>query len=304
MTNPYRAMCEELVTAVDLLCGSGDSPGQPGSRLILTVHVEALDELANRARALLAQPVAEGPTDEALLDLADDSDLDRFEGERSYPDGTVIKEGCWEAWDHQLLAFARAVLARWGHPTFQPPADGEVGELVELQWPASVAQGCHEAAAEAESGSPLQQLLVSAGDLLERIRPAAAPVAVLPDDALIIEPAEHTLLVPVAQPVPVSERLPEPSVKVLAYYFNALGNGRTICAIWVPAKTRSDEGDLDAEDFLEYDEEGDKYYWPEGWYEAIENWDELGWAKVYEGEIVYWQPLPKWPANALPTPTQ
>jgi hypothetical protein len=91
---------------------------------------------------------------------------------------------------------------------------------------------------------------------------------------------------------------------VLAYYFNALGNGRTICAIWVPAKSRSDEGDLDADDFLEYDEEGDKYYWPEGWYEAIENWDELGWAKVYEGEIAYWQPLPKWPANAhaLPTP--
>ena len=40
-------------------------------------------------------------------------------------------------------------------------------------------------------------------------RPAAAPVPVLPDDALIIEPAEHTLLVPVAQPVPVSERWPE-----------------------------------------------------------------------------------------------
>ena len=109
---------------------------------------------------------------------------------------------------------------------------------------------------------------------------------------------------PTPQPVAVSERLPGPNVKVLAYYFNALGNGRTICAVWVPAKSRSDEGDLDADDFLEYDEEGDKYYWPEGWYEAIENWDELGWAKVYEGEIVYWQPLPKWPAdaNALPTP--
>ena len=109
---------------------------------------------------------------------------------------------------------------------------------------------------------------------------------------------------PVAQrhpePVPVSERLPEPGTKVLAHYFNALGKGRTICAIWVPAKSRSDEGDLDADDFLEYDEEGDKYYWPEGWYEAIENWEELGWVKVYEGEVVYWQPLPKWPALPLP----
>ena len=107
---------------------------------------------------------------------------------------------------------------------------------------------------------------------------------------------------PAIQPVSVSERLPEPSVKVLAHYLNALGKGRTICAIWVPAKSRSDEGDLDADDFLEYDEESDKYHWPEGWYEAIENWEELGWAKVYEGEIAYWQPLPQWPANALPTP--
>ena len=102
-------------------------------------------------------------------------------------------------------------------------------------------------------------------------------------------------------PVPVSERLPEPNTKVLAHYYNALGNGRTICAIWVPAKSRSDEGDLDRDDFLEYDEDVDKYYWPEGWYEAIENWEELGWVKVYEGEVVYWQPLPKWPALPLPT---
>ena len=100
--------------------------------------------------------------------------------------------------------------------------------------------------------------------------------------------------------MPVSERLPAPNTKVLAHYFNALGKGRTICAIWVPAKSRSDEGDLDRDDFLEYDEEGDKYYWPEGWYEAIENWEELGWVKVYEGEVVYWQPLPKWPALPLP----
>ena len=66
MTNPYRAMCAELVAAVDLLCGSGDSPGQPGSRLILTVHVEALDELADRARALLAQPPADGEVAELV----------------------------------------------------------------------------------------------------------------------------------------------------------------------------------------------------------------------------------------------
>lgn len=150
------------------------------------------------ARALLAQPDPEGPTDEELWAL--------YQGPGTF----------------SSVEYARAVLARWGHP---------------------------------------------------------AP-----------------------QPVPVSERLPEPSVKVLAHYFNALGKGRTICAIWVPAKSRSDEGDLDSNDLLEYDEENDKHCWPEGWYEAIENWEDIGWARVYEGDVAYWQPLPKWPANALPTP--
>ena len=98
MTNPYRAMCAELVAAVDLLCGSGDSPGQPGSRLILTVHVEALDELANRASTLLAQPVAEGPTDEELLRLA-----------REWNSGFESIEL------HFAADYARAVLAKWGN---------------------------------------------------------------------------------------------------------------------------------------------------------------------------------------------
>ena len=107
---------------------------------------------------------------------------------------------------------------------------------------------------------------------------------------------------PAVVPVAVAERLPEPNVKVLAYYFNSLNNGRTICAIWVPAKSRDDGYDDDDDDFLEYDEESDNYYWPEGWYEAIENWDHLGWVRVNEGEVVYWQYLPKWPAHAIPLP--
>ena len=216
MADTFRAMCAELVAAVDLLCGSGYSPAQPVSRLILTVHVEALEELAVRARALLAQFDPEGPTDEewdALVTRAwDQHETVGYQGERFMYDSDY----------GNALDFVRRELARWGHPT--------------------------------------------------------------------------------PQPVAVSERLPEPSVKVLAHYFNALGKGRTICAIWVPAKSRSDEGDLDSNDFLEYDEENDKHYWPEGWYEAIENWDDIGWAMVYEGEVAYWQPLPKWPANALPTP--
>jgi hypothetical protein len=61
----------------------------------------------------------------------------------------------------------------------QPEPEPEGVTARELQWPPSVAQGCHEAAAEAEPGSPMQQLLVAAGDLLENYaRPAIQPVTV------------------------------------------------------------------------------------------------------------------------------
>ena len=88
----------------------------------------AADMLESETSEPVVGPAA--PSDEELLNLADDSDMDRLEGERGYPDGTVIKEGCWEAWDHQLLAFARAVLARFG--TTPQPANGKsptAGEL-------------------------------------------------------------------------------------------------------------------------------------------------------------------------------
>ena len=56
MTNPYRAMCAELVE----LCTPVDSIPQLAERL------QKLNALGDRARTLLAQPVAEGPTDEEL----------------------------------------------------------------------------------------------------------------------------------------------------------------------------------------------------------------------------------------------
>ena len=55
--------------------------------------------------------------------------------------------------------------------------------------------------------------------LIDRARAALAepepvgppqPVPVLPEGTPIIEPPDHTLLVPIAQPIPVSERLPGP----------------------------------------------------------------------------------------------
>ena len=75
--------------------------GGPQDKLDRLIELDSDDD----APTPEAAPVA---TDEELLELAEDSDMDRLEGERS-TGGTVIKEGCWEAWDHQLLLFARAV---------------------------------------------------------------------------------------------------------------------------------------------------------------------------------------------------
>lgn len=52
--------------------------------------------LADRARAALAEPEAEGPTDEELWELYDEM-------------GGVPEDSAW------CLNYARAVLARWGN---------------------------------------------------------------------------------------------------------------------------------------------------------------------------------------------
>ena len=82
MTNDHRAMCAELV---DELEHTEDWPTR--------------DALLARARALLAQPVAEGPTDEELWELYDDK-LGQFGFAEDWP---------W------IRNYVRAVLAKWGH---------------------------------------------------------------------------------------------------------------------------------------------------------------------------------------------
>ena len=142
MTDTFRAMCAELIEAVL----SDDS------------HIDCI-QIARRARALLAEPEAEGPSDEELLDLADDLDLDRFEGERYDYSGTVIKEGCWE------LDFARAVPARWGRQP-APAADGDVAEVA-----AWLRLFCSEEY-ESRSLDPDAAWLTRAAELLEQHHPA------------------------------------------------------------------------------------------------------------------------------------
>ena len=88
MTKPdYRALCAELADVIY-------------EYYILHEGRDHLQPLVDRARALLDQPVAEGPTDDELLQLA-----------REWNSGN-------ESIDFDCIAdFARAVLARYGGST-------------------------------------------------------------------------------------------------------------------------------------------------------------------------------------------
>jgi hypothetical protein len=105
MTNPdYRAMCAELLAALESE-GYAHWSIPPDE-----------DELCLRARALLAEPVAEGPSDEELL-----ASVRHF-----YGDQTAADMGAEDD-----LRTARAVLARWGRPAAAPvPEPGEVARCL------------------------------------------------------------------------------------------------------------------------------------------------------------------------------
>ena len=124
MTNPdYRALCANLTAALhDWQCQTDD---------------DRYADLIARARALLVQPEPEGPTNDELLRLA-----------REWNSGFESIEL------HFAADFARAALARYGRPTPQPPADGEVAEL--CAWLRNNSSGLYRPAARA-------------ADLLERL---------------------------------------------------------------------------------------------------------------------------------------
>jgi hypothetical protein len=91
----YKALCAELTEYVSLL----DEPPH---------------ELAVRALALLAQPEPLAPTDEELLEL-----LSRVSGLPNF-DTYIVDGGRIMSEPVELLAYARAVLTRYGTPAIQP----------------------------------------------------------------------------------------------------------------------------------------------------------------------------------------
>ena len=100
MTNPYRALCAELVDSLHKHTSMWE-----GHEI----------DLVTRARALLDQPVAEGPTDDELLRVAATA-IDPYKLSGITPgEYEPETECCVEAYGSELIAYARAVLAKWGN---------------------------------------------------------------------------------------------------------------------------------------------------------------------------------------------
>lgn len=105
MTTDYRALCAELAQEVEHLWS------------IVRDDNNESHSLAVCARALLAQPVAEGPTDEELLKLIPQALDDSLSGasRAMFQNSLSSASGIYKAFITLELRFARAVLAKWGH---------------------------------------------------------------------------------------------------------------------------------------------------------------------------------------------
>jgi hypothetical protein len=103
MSNPYRALCAELIEAVL----SDDS------------HIDCV-EIAHRARALLAQPEPEVPTDEEIMELMPQQlrdDLSHAARVQLGFDNPKAAGAMRIILNRYAVNHARAALAKWGrHP--------------------------------------------------------------------------------------------------------------------------------------------------------------------------------------------
>ena len=106
---------QELEACCDYIGGEGKWFANPWHRL-----AELRTARRPKPPSLKAQPVAEGPTDEELLRVAATA-IAPYESS-GIPLGEYEPETecAVEAYGSELIAYAREVLHRWGHPTPQP----------------------------------------------------------------------------------------------------------------------------------------------------------------------------------------
>ena len=116
MTKPdYRAMCAELVAIEDALSGGSIQFSNQGQGIDGYSALATFRYVADKARILLAQQETEGPTDEELLRVAA-SAIEPYESSGiALGEYEPETECAVEAYSSELIAYARAVLAKWGH---------------------------------------------------------------------------------------------------------------------------------------------------------------------------------------------
>jgi hypothetical protein len=95
--------------------------------------------------------------------------------------------------------------------------------------------------------------------------------------------------------IQAEKRLPDKGKNVFAHYKNRFGKDRIIRAKYL--RQYQEEAYGDELDFAEYSEEHDECFWPEGWYEQIDNWGDYSAVAVVEGEVDKWLPLPPLPED-------
>jgi hypothetical protein len=117
MTNPYRAMCAELVAEIEKWQQADDEFSDAG-----TIRADANYDLAPRARALLAQPEPKGP--KPVVDYSRVPEIATEAQIRSAAQYLVKKRNC----DGDLISAIEYAIARWGRPTLQPVAEGPTAE--------------------------------------------------------------------------------------------------------------------------------------------------------------------------------
>lgn len=95
--------------------------------------------------------------------------------------------------------------------------------------------------------------------------------------------------------ISVKDEKPKAGIPVLAYFKDESGKDCIIRAFYAPKFTIENMGENDWNDWVDYDEETDTSYMPEGWYEN-NLYDEINY--FVECEVTHWQPLPEPPEKS------
>ena len=177
----FRALCKKLVEIEDAISGGSVRFSNQGQALDGYSALAAFRDVADRARAALAeQPVTSMDKLDRLIALDRDDPANALAEQLVGPTDEELNA----LWNEQygytgnarvmgLLEFrdaARAVLARWGQPAATPPADGDVARIA--GWLRAHRDQC------IELGRPdWAHMIDRAATLLEQRLPTPMPVA-------------------------------------------------------------------------------------------------------------------------------